>query len=142
MCFLRRPQKMTKSSPSIWQLLHRGWCIKFATHKWPLQLTKVHFMTIFSRFFANYSDIFHKIEVQTVILKCWTGLNLNWLKRYDTSHKYFHFNPSRKFDAPPYNIKLPVKISSIFVAFLENMNFTCNSSKNSGSSGIQLGSAV
>ena len=80
----------------------RGWCIKFATHKWPLQLTKVHFMTISSRFFANYFDIFHKTEVQTVILRWWTGLNLNWLKSYDTNRKYFHFNPSRKFDAPPY----------------------------------------
>ena len=81
----------------------RGWCIKFATHKWPLQLTKVHFMTISSRFFANYFDIFHKTEVQTVILKWWTGLNLNWLKSYDTNRKYFHFNPSHKFNAPPYS---------------------------------------
>ena len=46
-----------------------GWCIKFATHKWPLQLIKVHLMTISSRFFANYFDIFHKTEIQTVILR-------------------------------------------------------------------------
>ena len=88
----------------------RGWCIKFATHKWPLQLTKVHFMTISSRFFANYFDIFHKTEVQTVILRWWTGLNLNWLKSYDTNSKYLHFNPSRIFDAPPYIWKLLWKV--------------------------------
>ena len=46
----------------------RWWCIKFATDKWPLQLTKVHFITISSWFFANYFDIFRKTEVQTVIL--------------------------------------------------------------------------
>ena len=92
--FFNPPKNRTKN------FCPRGWCIKFATHKWPLQLTKVHFMTISSRFFANYFDIFHKTEVQTVILRWWTGLN--WLKSYDTNHKYFHFNPSRKFDAPPY----------------------------------------
>ena len=35
-------------------------------------------------FFDNYLYIFHKTEVQTVILRCWTGLNHNWFKSYDT----------------------------------------------------------
>ena len=34
------------------------------------------FPTISSQFFA----IFHKTEVLTVILRCWTGLNHNWFK--------------------------------------------------------------
>ena len=31
--------------------------------------------------------IFHKTEVQTVILKCLTSLNPNWFKSYDTKRK-------------------------------------------------------
>ena len=31
-------------------------------------------------------------EVQMVILWCWTGLNLNWFKSYDTKCKYIHFS--------------------------------------------------
>ena len=45
----------------------------------------VHFRTISSHFFANYMNIFHKTEVQSVILRCWTGLKLNWFKSYDTN---------------------------------------------------------
>ena len=30
-------------------------------------------------------------EVQTVILKCLTSLNLNWFKSYDTKCNYFRF---------------------------------------------------
>ena len=44
-----------------------------------------------ANFFANYRNIFHKTEVQTVILSCLMGLNLNLLKRYDTKRKNFHF---------------------------------------------------
>ena len=42
-------------------------------------------------FFANCMVIFHKTEVQTVILMCLMGLNSNWFKGYDTKSKYFHF---------------------------------------------------
>ena len=42
-------------------------------------------------FFANCIFIFHKTEVQTVILRSLTGLNLNWLKSYGTKCKHFHF---------------------------------------------------
>ena len=31
--------------------------------------------------------IFHKTEVQTVILRCLTSVNLNWYKRHDTKRK-------------------------------------------------------
>ena len=34
-------------------------------------------------FFGNYIDIFHKTEIQTVILRCLVCLNLNWIKSYD-----------------------------------------------------------
>ena len=46
------------------------WC---NNHTWP--------------FFANYMFIFHKTEIQMVILRCLTSLNLNWYKSYDTKHK-------------------------------------------------------
>ena len=54
-----------------------------------LQLLKVRFTTIFSRFFAKILYFFHKIEVQTVILRCWMGLNLNCFKSYDTKRRCF-----------------------------------------------------
>ena len=47
------------------------------------------FMTTFSHIFDIYIHIFHKPEVQTVILRCLTGLNWNWFKSYDTNNKYF-----------------------------------------------------
>ena len=49
------------------------------------------FTTISSHFFAIYINIFHKNEVQTVILRCWTGLYLDWFMNYDTKRKYICF---------------------------------------------------
>ena len=43
-----------------------------------------HFTTIYGHVFANYIDIFHKTEIQTVILRCLVCLNLNLVKSYDT----------------------------------------------------------
>ena len=43
-------------------------------HKWPV---------LDQSFFANYMSIFHKTEIQTVILRCLMCLNLNWIKSYD-----------------------------------------------------------
>ena len=40
---------------------------------------------------ANHINIFHKTEVQTVILSCSTDLNLNCIKSYNRKHKKFHF---------------------------------------------------
>ena len=45
-----------------------------------------HFSTISSQFFAIYICIFHKPEVQTVILRCWTGLNHNWFQSYEATY--------------------------------------------------------
>ena len=59
----------------------RGWCIKFATG------LNVRITTISSHFFANYMNIFHKIEVQMVIFRCWRGPYPNWFKSYDTIAK-------------------------------------------------------
>ena len=38
-------------------------------------------------FFANCMFVFHKTEVQTVILRCLTSLDLDWYTRYDTKRK-------------------------------------------------------
>ena len=51
------------------------------------QLINSHFKTIYGHFFANYMFIFHKTEIQTVILRCLTIINLNCYKSYDTKHK-------------------------------------------------------
>ena len=53
---------------------------KIATDKW---LCNDHTWP----FFANYMFIFHKTEIQTVILRCLTSLDLNWYKSYDNKHK-------------------------------------------------------
>ena len=42
-----------------------------------LWLTNGHFITISGHFFANYIKIFHKTEIQTVILRCLVCLNPN-----------------------------------------------------------------
>ena len=43
-------------------------------------------MTIYDHFwpfFGNYINIFHKTEIQTVILRCLVSQNLNWIKSYN-----------------------------------------------------------
>ena len=42
-----------------------------------------HFSTISGHFFANYISIFHKTEIQTVILRCLVCPNINLIKSYD-----------------------------------------------------------
>ena len=42
------------------------------------------FTTISGHFSANYIKIFHKTEVQTVILRYLVWLNLNWIKSNNT----------------------------------------------------------
>ena len=39
-------------------------------------------MTISGHFFASCMVIFHKTEVQKVILRCLTGLHLDWFRLY------------------------------------------------------------
>ena len=41
--------------------------------------------------------IFHKTEVQTVIMRCLTGLKLDSIKGYELKCKYFHFRFFRDF---------------------------------------------
>ena len=48
-----------------------------------LSINKCHFMSISCWFFANYSNILHKTEIQIVILRWLTCLNHNWIKSYD-----------------------------------------------------------
>ena len=50
-----------------------------------------HFKTISGHFFAKYINIFHKTEIQTIILRCLTSLNFNWYKSYDTECKNTNF---------------------------------------------------
>ena len=52
-----------------------------------VQLINGRFTIIFGHFLANYINIFHKTDVQAVIFRCWTSLNLNWYKSYDTKRK-------------------------------------------------------
>ena len=49
------------------------------------------FTTIFVHFFANNKKLFHKTEIPTVILRCFSCLNYNWIKSYDVKHNVFHF---------------------------------------------------
>ena len=49
---------------------------KFLTHKRPL-------FDYFWSYYANYRKVFHKSEVQTIILRCLVCLNLNWIKNYN-----------------------------------------------------------
>ena len=44
----------------------------------------------------TYKNILHKTEVQTVILRCWTGLKLNWFKSYGTNVKKTHKRKKRR----------------------------------------------
>ena len=52
-----------------------------------LQLINGNFRTISGHLFANYMNIYHKTEIQAVILRCLTGRNLNWYNSYDTKRK-------------------------------------------------------
>ena len=53
----------------------------------PCNLSFNRCTTISGHFFANYISIFHKTEIQTVILRCLTDLNLLWYKSYDPKRK-------------------------------------------------------
>ena len=58
-----------------------------------LSFKNVHFSTISGHFLANYMNIFHKTEIQTVILRCLVCLNLNWVKSNDIfwlKYLFFH----------------------------------------------------
>ena len=52
-----------------------------------IAIDKQSFQTMSGHSFANYMFIFHKTEIQTVLLRCLRSLNLNWYKSYDKKHK-------------------------------------------------------
>ena len=69
-----------------------------------LWLINGHFMTISGHFFANYMKIFHKTEIQTVILRCFGCLNLNWIKRCNiklVKNNFFSCTKMHHFRAIP-----------------------------------------
>ena len=47
-----------------------------------------HFVTISSHSFASYQKIFQKTEVQKIILRWLTGLNLYWFKSHAIKRKF------------------------------------------------------
>ena len=51
------------------------------------QLINGHFTTMSGHFLPKNMVIFHKTEIQTVILRCLTSLNLNRFQRYDEKRK-------------------------------------------------------
>ena len=81
---LKRVSKMNSiSSPSL-DFSRIVLCIKKQTNLWV-----GHFTTFSGHFLANYINIFHKIELQTIILMCLTCLNLIWIKSYDIKYIFF-----------------------------------------------------
>ena len=56
-------------------------CKIYSDRKWKILINN-YCRTLYGHFFAICMFIFHKTEVQTVILRCWMGLNLNWFKSY------------------------------------------------------------
>ena len=48
-----------------------------------IQLMNSHFLTIFGNFFGDYINIFQKIEIQNIILRCIVSQNLSWIKSYN-----------------------------------------------------------
>ena len=64
-------------------------CLKCVQKK--SRLTNCRFTTMSSQICAIYINIFHKTEVQAVILRCGMGLYLNWFKSYDTKYNFFLF---------------------------------------------------
>jgi hypothetical protein len=70
-----------------WHLFHSNWSklsfwVKiYSVSKWNW-LINSHYTTISGHLFATCMSIFQKNEVQTIILRCLTGLNLDWFKSY------------------------------------------------------------
>ena len=48
-----------------------------------LRFKNGHFSTICGHFLGNYIVIFHKTEIQTVILRCLVYKNIDWIKSYN-----------------------------------------------------------
>ena len=72
--------------------------------------------TISSHSFNNYLHIFPKTEVQTVILRCWTGVDPNLFKSYDTKCKWGQL----LIDDEPYISSLKSLWSRLMLYFEQN----------------------
>ena len=71
-----------------------------------------HFTTVSGHFFANYMKIFHKTEIQKVILKCSTSLKLIWYK--------IHYTKCKKTQKSPFFTRLQKNEMEIFASKLED----------------------
>ena len=56
-----------------------------------LLLINDYFKTISSHFLGSNINIFHEKVIQTVILRGWKGLYLNWFLTYVKKRSKFHF---------------------------------------------------
>ena len=79
----------------IGKVVEKNWLLIFSytylhSESKRMTITIVHFTTISGHFSANRMFIFHKKEVQTVILRCLTGLNIDGLKNYGPRCKWRH----------------------------------------------------
>ena len=72
-------KKIWHKTQFLWSPLTFSFERKNLENSW---LINDHFLTVFGHFCANYMNIFHKTEVQTVILRCLISLNLIWIKSY------------------------------------------------------------
>ena len=82
-----------------------------------LWLINGHITTISGHFSADYSRIFHKADVQTVILMCLVYLYINWIKSYIIKFvKSFFFSCLKmhyfKAILPKWDLAPPNKTSS------------------------------
>ena len=80
------PKKLENSNFPLLKVCAIDWCAKNLTQLWIWP-----FYDNFSQFFTSYINIFYKTKVQTVILRCLTSLNLNWIKSYYMNHKHCVF---------------------------------------------------
>ena len=98
----------------VWYLV-LGMYIEYTT------VRTIYICCCFSTHVHNLAGIFKEnlnaskeAEVQTVILRCWTGLKLNWFKSYDAKRKYFCF---------PFFFDIFICVLKCFLRFLHFFRF-------------------
>ena len=79
------PHPPPLASATIWKLENSD----IETGRQNLRQLNCCFTTISSHFFTIYIYVFHKTEIDTVILRCWMGLHLTWFKIYDKKGSFF-----------------------------------------------------
>ena len=90
-----------------------------------MTITIAHFITTSGQIFANCMFIFHKKEVQTVILKCLMSQNTNWFKRYDTKCTLRLHKALAKLEIHHQNLHL-IKDHFTTISGLFCVNYTIN----------------